>query len=129
MKTEKSMDRLAGKRLSQLLGLLVAFALIPLVLHAEDWDHLNGRDKVHDPTGAWLVRFHTPGDPVQHREFLLIVFHKGGTLTENIQGESGFDPNAVPLPSTDPNYSNNVISSPSAACGKRRVGTLLRAHF
>ncbi len=25
---------------------------------AQDWDHdhLNGRDKIHDPTGTWLVR-------------------------------------------------------------------------
>ncbi len=94
---------------SVLLALLLALAVAAPVLHAPDWDHINGRDKVHDPTGVWFLRL--PIDPLQ-REFLLVVFHQGGTLTGDFQGESGFDPSAVPLPPTDPNYNNNVISSP-----------------
>ena len=92
MKTQISIDPWGGKRLSQLLVLFVAFALVPPVLHAEDWHR---RDKVHDPTGVWFLRL--PIDPIQ-REFLLIVFHQGGTLTGNFQGESAFDPSAVVLP-------------------------------
>jgi hypothetical protein len=60
-------------------------------------------------TGVWFLRL--PIDPLK-REFLLIVFHQGGTLTGDFQGESAFDPSAVPLPPSDPNYDNNVISSP-----------------
>ena len=81
---------------------------VPSVLHAEDWRHLNRRDK-NDPTGVWYLRLQK--DDFQ-REFLLIVFHQGGTLTGNFQGESAFDPSAVVLPPEDPNFNNNVISSP-----------------
>jgi hypothetical protein len=114
--------------------LLLAFAVAVPVLHAQDWDHINGRDKLHDPTGAWLVRFHIPGDPIQGREFLLIVFHKGGTLTQDIQGESGFDPAAVTLPPSDPNSSNNVISSPLSGVWQKTgwntfAGTLLDIQY
>ena len=49
MKTEITIDPVGGKRLSQLLVLFVAFALVPPVLHAEDWRR---RDK-SDPTGVW----------------------------------------------------------------------------
>jgi len=42
----------------------------------------------------------------------IVVFHQGGTLTADFQGESAFDPSAVPLPPGDQNYDNNVISSP-----------------
>ena len=98
-------DYWGGKRLSQLLALFVAFALMSPVLHAEDWDHLSGRDKLHDPTGVWFLR--TPADPLK-REFLLVVFHQGGTLTGDNQGESGFDPSSVPLPKSE----NSVISTP-----------------
>ena len=127
-------DYWGGKRLSQLLALFVALALTPSMLLGEDEDHFNGRDKVHDPTGAWLVRFQIPGDPILNREFLLIVFHKGGTLTQNIQGESGFDPAAVPLPSSDPNYGNNVISTPVSGVWQKTgwntfAGTLLDIEY
>jgi hypothetical protein len=108
MKTEISIDPLGGKRLSQLLVLFVAFALVPLVLHAEDWRLLNRRDK-NDPTGLWILRL--PKDPIQ-REFLLVVFHQGGTLTADFQGESAFDPTAVFASPGDENFDNNVISSP-----------------
>jgi hypothetical protein len=127
-------DYWGGKRLSQVLSLFVAIVLTPSMLLGEDEDHFNGRDKVHDPTGAWLVRFHFQNDPVQHREFMLIVFHKGGTLTEDIQGESGFDPAAVPLPSSDPNYGNNVISTPVSGVWQKTgwntfAGTLLTIEY
>jgi hypothetical protein len=112
-------DRCGGKCPIRLLALLLALAVIAPVLLAQDWDHFNrdylsGRDKVHDATGAWLVRFKK--DFLQ-RECFLIVFHKEGTLTEGVQGESAFDVPAVKLPKDDPNYANNVIGSPF----KRRV--------
>jgi hypothetical protein len=102
-------DYWGGKRLSQLLALFVAFALMSPVLHAEDWDHLSGRDKLHDPTGVWFLRL--PIDDLK-REFILVVFHQGGTLTGDIQGASGFDPSSVPLPLTDPGSVNTVITTP-----------------
>ena len=104
-------DRWDGKRLSQLLALFVAIALTPSMLPAQEWDHINGRGKLHDPTGVWLLRL--PIDAFK-REFLLVVFHQGGTLAGDFQGESAFDPSAVPLPPGDPSYNNNVISSPSS---------------
>jgi hypothetical protein len=94
-------ERCGGKRLGQLLSLFVAIALTPSILLAEDEDHINGRDKVHDPTGAWLIRNDAEGSP-----FILNVFHKGGTLTGDIQGESAFNPTASPPA--------NVINSPES---------------
>ncbi len=38
--------------LCRLLALLLALAVAAPVLQAQDWDQINGRDKVHDPTGA-----------------------------------------------------------------------------
>jgi hypothetical protein len=38
----------------RLLALLLAFASAAPALHAQEWDHLNGRDKAHDPTGRGL---------------------------------------------------------------------------
>jgi hypothetical protein len=105
MKTEISIYRWGRKCLS-LLALFAAIALTPSMLLAEDWDHLNGRDKVHDPTGVWFLR--QPIDPFK-REFRLVVFHQGGTFTGDFQGESGFDPSSVPL---HPNSENTVITTP-----------------
>ena len=76
-----------------LCRLLLALALAPAVLQAQEWDHINGRDKVHDPTGAWLIRNDAEGSP-----FILTVFYKGGTLTGDLQGESAFDPSATKPP-------------------------------
>jgi hypothetical protein len=45
-------DRCGGKTLIRLLALLLALAVSTPVLLAQEWDHLNGRDKVHDPTGG-----------------------------------------------------------------------------
>jgi hypothetical protein len=102
-----SFATLDGKCLTRMLALLLAFVVTAPELLAQDWDHLNGRDKVHDPTGAWLIIGNAgPG-------FLLITFHKGGTLTEDFQGESAFDPAAVNPPK--PNL--NVITRTSPQHG------------
>jgi hypothetical protein len=87
--------------LCRLLALLLALAIAPPVLHAQDWDHINGRDKSHDPTGAWLIRNDAEGSP-----FILTVFHNGGTLTGDLQGESAFVPGVKPPES--------VINSPES---------------
>jgi hypothetical protein len=87
--------------LCRLLALLLAFAVAPPVLLAQEADHLNGRDKVCDPTGAWLIK--STGGAV-----FLMVFHKGGTFTGDRQGESAFDPSAV----KPPNPPLNVIGTP-----------------
>ena len=39
----------------RLLALLLALAVTVPVLLAEDGDHINGRDKAHDPTGVRLL--------------------------------------------------------------------------
>jgi hypothetical protein len=115
MKTEISIEPWGGKRLNQLLALFVAIALTPSMLLAQAGNQLKGKDKAHDPTGAWFVRtsLHVPL-PTSPAAFALIVFHQGGTVTGDYQGESAFDPSAVPVPPDDPNYNNNVISSPSS---------------
>jgi hypothetical protein len=108
----KLINRKRGKMLmvtSVLLALFPAIAVVTPVSQAQEWDHLNGRDKVNDPTGAWIVSTSFNGVA---SGFFLMVFHKGGTLTGNRQGENGFDPAAVPLPLSDPDSINNVISSP-----------------
>jgi hypothetical protein len=96
--------RFRDKSLTWLLALLLALAVTAPMLTAQEWDHwdhFNGRDKVHDPTGAWLINSSAGG-------FFLMVFHKGGTLTGDRQGESAFDPSAVNPPK--PNL--NVIATP-----------------
>jgi hypothetical protein len=77
---------------SRLLALLLAFAVAAPTLFAQESDHVNGGDKDHDPTGAWLIRNDASS------QFILTVFHKGGTLTGDIQGESAFDPAATKPP-------------------------------
>jgi hypothetical protein len=84
-------NRNLGKRLTVTSVLLLALASAAPLLKAQDWDQINGRDKVHDPTGAWLIT--AGGD-----QFTLITFHRGGTVTEDIQGESAFDPASVNPP-------------------------------
>jgi hypothetical protein len=91
-------NRLGGRKLIRVLALLVALTVAPPALLAQDWDHLNGRDKVRDPTGAWL----TTSDG---QNFELITFQNGGTVLRDFQGESAFDPAAVTPP-------NNVQTSP-----------------
>jgi hypothetical protein len=113
MKTEISIEPSGGKRLNQLLALFVAIALTPSMLLAQAGNQLKGRDKAHDPTGAWFLRTSLDIATTQ-AVFALIVFHQGGTVTGNIQGESAFDPSAVPAPPGTENYNNNVISTPSS---------------
>ena len=107
-------DRWGGKRLSQLLSLFVALALTPSMLLAEDEDHIS---KVNDPTGAWLIKAEGGGP------FFLTVFHKGGTLTQDRQGESAFDPAAVKNPSSE----LNVISSPLSGVWQKTGGNTFAA--
>jgi hypothetical protein len=95
----------SAKASIRLLALSLSLAVAAPALFAQDWDHDNGRDRDHDPTGAWLIRNDTKGSP-----FILTVFHKGGTLTGDIQGENAFDP-AATKPPTSP---ANVINSPES---------------
>ena len=106
-------DRGGGKALIRLLALLLALAVSSPMLFAQDWDHLNGRDKVHDPTGAWLIT--AGGD-----QFTLITFHSGGTVTEDIQGESAFDP-AAP--------GSNIINSPESGVWQKIGSKTFAATF
>jgi hypothetical protein len=65
---------LSRKALIRLLGLFLALAVAAPTLCAQERDHMDGRNKDHDPTGAWLIRNDRDGSP-----FILTVFHKGGT--------------------------------------------------
>ena len=110
MKTQISIDHWGCNRLIRLLALILALAVATPVLLAQKSDSLTGRDK-HDPTGAWLLR--TPfTDPARNPQFALAVFNRGGTFTQNIQGETAFDPAAT----TDPDPKNlfNIITSPQS---------------
>jgi hypothetical protein len=105
IKMQISIDRCGGKPLIRLLAVLLALAVAAPMLLAQEWDHwdhMNGRDKAHDPTGAWLLN--------TGAGFALTVFHKGGTLTGDVQGESAFDPSAV----NPPKPPSNVINSPES---------------
>jgi hypothetical protein len=115
MKAQISIDRCFVKPLLRLLALLLALAVAPSVLRAQEWDHwdhLNGRDKAHDPTGVWLVNTSLTG-PDGKPLFFIMNFHRGGTLTQDIQGESAFDPIAAIAPGSE-NNENNVITSPQS---------------
>jgi hypothetical protein len=77
----------SAKNSIRLLALSLSLAVAAPTVFAQDWDHNNGRDKDHDPTGAWLIRNDaSPPDS----SFILTVFHKGGTLTGDIQGRKCF---------------------------------------
>ena len=58
----------SGKSAPQLLALLLTLVVTAPTLFAQEWDHLNGRDKAHDPTGAWLLN--TPAG-----FFLVVLFY------------------------------------------------------
>jgi hypothetical protein len=81
----------SAKNSIRLLALSLSLAVAASTLFAQDWDHNNGRDKDHDLTGAWIIQNDAPGSP-----FILNVFHKGGTVTGDIQGESAFVPGVLP---------------------------------
>jgi hypothetical protein len=84
-------DCRSGKSARRLLALLLAFAVAAPTLFAQELDHINGRDKDHDPTGAWIIRNDAAGS-----QFILNGFHKGGTVTGDIQAESTFVPGVLP---------------------------------
>ena len=111
--------RRGGKTLIRSITMFLALAIATPTLFAQEWDHLNGRDKAHDPTGAWLVQTSvgvpSPPTPTGIGSYLLIVFHQGGTVTVDVQGESAFDPAAV----QDPNSEFNIISSPQGGTWQR----------
>jgi hypothetical protein len=126
--TVKSIHTIQGMRprhyaapfpiLCWLFALLLALASATPVLHAQDWDHINGRDKVHDPTGAWLIRS-------SEGQFILTVFHEGGTLTGDTQGESAFDPASTNPPKTP----FNVINSPESGVWHKTGRNTFAATF
>ena len=103
----------SGKGASQFLALFLAFAVAAPTLFAQDWDQNKGRDKRNDPTGAWLIRNDAPDSP-----FILTVFHEGGTLTGDTQGESAFDPAAT----KPPNPPFNVQETPESGVWKKTGG-------
>jgi hypothetical protein len=87
MKTEKSTNRHGGKRLTQLLALLLALAVSTPVLFADDnGDH--GRDRNHGPdlVGVWTQTYIDGGS------LTLVTFHQDGTASFDQQGDIVFDP-------------------------------------
>jgi len=94
--------------------LLLAIAIAPSVTLAQD----NGSHKLNDPTGAWLIRG-------SEGQFILTVFHKGGTLTGDTQGESAFDPASTNPPKTP----LNVINSPESGVWHKTGRNTFAATF
>jgi hypothetical protein len=94
----------SDKKLPWLLALLLALAIAPRALLAQ----------VPDPTGAWLLKWHFEFG-TGTGTFVLNVFHQGGTLTGDIQGESAFDPHATIAPTSgeqrNPMASQNSMAS------------------
>jgi hypothetical protein len=110
---KKSYNRHCGKMLtimSVLVALLLAIAIAPSVILAQE----NGKPKLNDPTGAWLIR-NSEG------QFILTVFHKGGTLTGDLQGESAFVPGGQPP--------SNVIMTPESGVWQKTGGNTFAATF
>ena len=115
MKTQISIEHWGGKQLIRVLALLLALAVAPPMLRA------NGLD----PTGAWLLKW-IVGDPlVVKNPFVLNVFHQGGTLTGDIQGESAFDPATTTVPQSP----FNVISSPQSGVWQKTGWNTFAATF
>lgn len=104
----------SGKSGSRLLALFLALAVAASTLFAQE----RNQDKRNDPTGAWLIR----GSGGQ---FILTVFHKGGTLTGDTQGESAFDPSAV----NPPKPPSNVINSPESGVWQKTGWNTFAATF
>jgi hypothetical protein len=91
----------------------VLIAIAPSLTFAQD----NGSHKRNDPTGAWLLS--TPSG------FVLTVFHKGGTMTGDLQGESAFNPAATNPPSPP----NNVIESPESGVWQKTGSNTFAVTF
>ena len=113
MKTQISIDHWGGKRLIRVLALLLTLAVAPML-----------RAQVPDPTGAWLLKSNIQL-PTGENLFLLNVFHQGGTLTGDIQGESAFAPHAT----TKPKVPFNVISSPQSGVWQKTGFSTFAATF
>jgi hypothetical protein len=117
---ERMTERNPGKSftvLCQTLSLFIALAVGPTVVFAQEWGH--DRDADHerhsnDPTGAWLIRS-------SKGLFILTVFHKGGTLTGDVQGESAFIPGPQPP--------SNVITSPESGVWQKTGAKTFAATF
>ena len=76
----------SGKASIRLLALSLAFAVAVPSLFAQDWDHNNGRDKDHDPTGSWLV---TDMNPLSDKQpSVLATFNGDGTTTATVRGDT-----------------------------------------
>ena len=115
MKTQISINHWGSKRLIRVLSLFLALAVAPPMLRA------NGLN----PTGAWLLQW-IVGDPlVVKNPLVLNVFHQGGTLTGDIQGESAFDPATT----TDLESPFNVISSPQSGVWQKTGWNTFVATF
>ena len=99
-----------GKASIRLLALSLVLAVAAPTLFAQESDHMDRRDKRNDPTGAWLIRNDAKDSP-----FILTVFHEGGTLTGDTQGENAFDPAATKPPS--PPF--NVQETPESGVWKK----------
>jgi hypothetical protein len=81
-------DRCGGKTLIRLSALLLALAVAPPVLLAEDGDH--DRGNVHNLQGVWLQQFGPGG------HLALLTFNFGGTASFDIQGDVLFTPVQTP---------------------------------
>jgi hypothetical protein len=86
--TSNFFNRWGGKRLNQLLALLLAFAISTPVLFADDnWDHERDRNHGPDLIGVWTQTY------ADSDHFLaLVTFHKDGTASFDQQGDVAFDP-------------------------------------
>jgi hypothetical protein len=103
--------------LCQTLSLLIALAVGPTVVFAQERGHDQDADHerhANDPTGAWLIR-NSKG------LFVLTVFHKGGTLTEDVEGESAFIPGPQPP--------SNVITTPESGVWQKTGAKTFAATF
>ena len=124
MKTQISIDHWGCKRPTRLLALILALALAAPVLSAQESNRRGERDRDHDPTGAWLLNWDVSFGVVPG-PFVLNVFHEGGTLTGDIQGESAFDPAATSEPTSD----FNVITSPQSGVWQKKGRNKFVATF
>src|ERR1700738_4857430 len=75
----------SGKASIRLLALSLVLAVAAPTLFAEDWDHMDGRDKANDPTGAWIVT-DTSAASDGHPS-VLATFHEDGTTAGDVRGD------------------------------------------
>lgn len=75
--------------LCRLLFLSLTLTVASTMTFAGEAGQDQDRDHASDPTGTWLIR---DGDGF----YILMVFHEGGTLTGDFQGEAAFVPGGQP---------------------------------